>query len=232
MKRVCAIVGASAVAMSASAALGQFTFFNNRAAFNAAAGAVSVESFNALEAPFLLPGENVPFQAGLVQLISPTEGSQFIEEGLAPNNIDGTNYLDLFVAPADFGLPEEKLTIRLSAPATAFGFDFFDLFSSSFGSGIDVIVNGEVVFNTQALGITNNSPAGAVGPLFLGFTSLSQFTEITLASPAEGPDGFPPFGEIFGVDNLTFNAIPTPGAAALLGLGGLAAARRRRQAQG
>lgn len=232
MQRVCAIVSASAVALSASAALGQFTVFNSRAAFNAAAGAVSVEDFNALEAPFLLPGASVPFQAGLVQLISPTEGSQFIEEGSGPNNIDGTTHLDLFVAPADFGLPEEKLTVRLAAPATAFGFDFFDFFSSSFGAGVDVIVNGEVVFNTQALGLTNNTPSGAVGPLFLGFTSLSQFTEITFASPAEGPGGLPPFGEIFGIDNLTFNVVPTPGAAALLGLGGVAAARRRRHAAG
>lgn len=36
------------------------------------------------------------------------------------------------------------------------------------------------------------------------------------------------FGDWVGIDNVTFNTVPTPGAAALLGLGGLIVGRRRR----
>lgn len=182
-------------------------------------GPVSVEDFNSSTPTVFLGG--VANQFSGFTLTAENDGASFLTDGTGGNNIDGTNHLDLFVAPAvpDFGLARESALLTFDEPTTAVAFDFADLFSSSGTQGVDFLIDGVLIGNTNDLGVGANG--GVVASTFIGIYSDTAFTTLEFASPD------PAFGETFGVDNLRIE-VPAPGAAALAGLAGVVAVRRRR----
>ncbi len=87
----------------------------------------------------------------------------------------------------------------------------FDVTSNPNGNTVNIeLFNG-------AVSLGNYAVVGSGGGTFFGaFSDSDVITHATLSN-----------GAYFGIDNVAF-AVPAPGAAALLGLGGLFATRRRR----
>jgi hypothetical protein len=96
---------------------------------------------------------------------------------------------------------------------TAVGFNTIDIFG---GGSVEIGVYG---LNNEHLGTFSQS-ADAGGSNFFGFIDAGGIGRINVWSTAGGAEG---------ADNISiWSRIPAPGAASLLGLGGLVAGRRRR----
>ena len=207
-------LGAIAIASHAGATT---TINNDAATFDAAAGGLVLETFDAAT-PVVLNG-NTPTTAGTVTVEHVgSDGNSFIDDGTGANNIDGTQFLDIFVGPEFVPIfPRESFDITLPYAVTAVGFDLADFFSTGTSFGSDISLDGVVITDTVAQGLaaTNGAAAG-----FLGFVSDTPFTTLTFSSD----DGF---GEAFGIDNLQYS-IPAPGTLAVVGAAGLVGVRRRR----
>ncbi|MEM1071403.1 MAG: hypothetical protein AAGH71_01085 [Planctomycetota bacterium] len=203
---------ACAIAAHAGVASAQLTIFTDRSAWEAAVGGgIFTEDFNAL-APQTV-AEGATLDTGLIQItrdgaVNP-DGDLAIEVGAAFGNIDATT----FISGETGETPHEVVDIAFGGQSIfAFGADWFSPFS---GDGIALDVGGEIILLDSIAGFD-------IG--FVGFVSASaSFSEISIVgNPA--PESFQ---ELWSADNFSF-AVPTPGTAVLLGLGGLAAARRRR----
>ena len=115
-----------------------------------------------------------------------------------------------------------------SPGTTAFGADW-DLAPGGQGFGIDFSVTLAGGATQFVSGITN--PIGGTFSGFFGFVSDTSFTSINLGS------GFTGNGEFFDADNVRFRiangTVPEPATLALVGLGvfGIAALRKRKQAK-
>lgn len=106
----------------------------------------------------------------------------------------------------------ESITFEFDQPITGFGADWLNSFVSN---GLTVAVNGQL-FNVED---AVNEPSFE----FVGFAGGGAFNSpsITVTNPGGGT-------EFAAISNLYYAPVPAPASAALLGLGGLAAARRRR----
>jgi MYXO-CTERM domain-containing protein len=132
-------------------------------------------------------------------------------------NIDaGGGYTGGFLDGFEPSDREVKVAFHLEDPnvprnVNAFGFDIGSLGAADFDVKITFADGSQQDFNF----------AYPDDPSFFGFQSDAQ----DIASVVIGNNG----GFFaFDFDNFTYDRVPTPGAAALLGLGGLVAARRRR----
>ena len=203
----CAIVAHTGVASA------QLTVFTNRAAWEAAVGGgIFTEDFNALAPQIIADGATI--DTGLVQITrdgsaNGGDGLLEIEPGGNFGNVDGTTFLS-----GETGItPHERVGISFGGQSIfAFGADWFSPFS---GDGIALDVGGEIILLDSITGFNTG---------FVGFVSASDtFSEISIVGTVEAIT----FQELWSADNFSF-AIPTPATAALLGIGGLAATRRRR----
>lgn len=208
-----------AVAAVSTCAQAQTLTLNEAEWLTAVSGPVAVEDFNDQVDAVLPTGPGTQFNGFSVSVTN--DGSQFISVGSAANNIDGTSFLDLFVAPEvpGFGLANEAAVLTFDEPTNAIAFDFADFLSSSFSAGVNFVIDGQLVGNTIDLGIGGDG--GAVDSTFIGIYSDTAFTTLAFTSPD------PALGDTFGVDNIRYE-VPTPAGVAIFSVAGLAAARRRR----
>ena len=211
MRSVITICALAAYAGTASA---QITVFTDRASWDAAVGGNFVlEDFNSTTPQDILDGQTL--DTGLLQITrdgSPNnaDGNLAISDGSTFGDIDGTNYLD-----GETGVtPHENVLFGFNGnPVYAFGADFVSPFS---GDGINLSVGGQL-FSLDVIG----SGSGFFGIVNLDGSAVGDIAIV--GDPADIT-----FQELWQADNVVYAAVPAPGTAALLGLGGLVAMRRRR----
>ena len=106
-----------------------------------------------------------------------------------------------------------------NAPFIRMGFSTgIDSISADFGGMGGAGVAGIYAYNgTTLVGSVLNTTSGTQHVALSGVGTITNIIVI----PGT-------YGDWVGVDNISFNTVPTPGAAALLGLGGLIVGRRRR----
>ena len=204
-------IGAAAACSGASSA--QLTVFTDRASWEAALGGASVftEDFNAQSPGVIADGSTL--DTGLLQITrngSPNAGDGLleIEPGGNFGNLDGTTFLS-----GETGVePHERVEFGFNGNSVfAFGGDWFSPFS---GDGIALDIDGELVLLDAVSGFDSG---------FIGVVGTSAFGSVAIVGT---PDAIS-FQELWSVDNISY-AIPTPATAALLGLAGVYAARRKR----
>ena len=126
----------------------------------------------------------------------------------------------------DFAIVDNELSLFIDdGNIQSFTFDFdgpIDTFGAAFafanpvpGLGLIFSFNNGEVFE-----LNSDTVAGYDGNLYVALSSSTAFTSFTITS-ANGIDGFD-------IDDVVTGLVPSPGAASLLALAGLAAARRRR----
>lgn len=204
---------ACAVTACALPALGQVQVFTDRAAWEAAVGDFVTEDFNAIS-PFVF-SDGQTLDTGLLEITrdgsaNGGDGVLEIEPGGNFGDLDGTNFIS-----GETGItPHETVRIAADLPMVAFGADWFSPFS---GDGIGLKAGDDVVLLDSITGFNT----GFVGIVAIGNAS---FNEIQIVGTVDDVS----FQELWSADNFSFAVVPAPASAALLGLGGLAAARRRR----
>lgn len=137
------------------------------------------------------------------------DGDLAITAGGGFGDIDGTNYLDGETG----GTPHERVDLTFGgAQIFAWGADFTSPFS---GDGIGIEADGQLFLVDTISGFDTG---------FFGIVSSSATFDVVsiVGNPADVT-----FQELWQADNITW-AIPSPGAAGVLALAGIAAARRRR----
>ena len=178
----------------------------NRAAFQAAVGSgVDEQNFDTFAAGTELTTDgNVNYAAsGGTPLVT----SEYLTTSI-PNGLGSTS--------AGFFLPDETATFTFLMPVTAFGIDI-NTFSPTEGAYRAVVGTGD-----QVLSKFDVFPGEATGQ-FIGFTSDTAFTSVTI----EALTGF-----TYTLDGLVYGEagallVPEPTVLGLVGLGIVAALRRR-----
>ncbi len=202
------------VAIAAGSASASITVFTDRASWEAALGGAMpvVEDFNSVATGPIADGATL--DTGLLQIkrdgsANGGDGDLAITAGGGFGDIDGTNYLDGETGAA----PHERVDFGFNGQSVfAFGADFVSPFS---GDGIGLEVNGELFLIDTISGFD----LGFFGVVSSGATfSVASI----VGNPADDT-----FQELWQADNVSY-AIPTPGAAGLLAVAGLASVRRRR----
>jgi|GEM_PF-1155415 len=216
-----AFFAGGALAASAVAAGAVFT---DRASFESAAGAagkiLELESFENLPLdPNSAVRDTVVTDDFTISAVN--EGFEFLPplSVLGTSGPGGTFATDgvqhVNVGSLGNGTNDVVVTFTFDFLITAFFADFTDLRGlDNFPDGDATIENGVGDFTTLYDGFDVGNPS----LVSVGFVSDTPFDTITLIATA---------GDSFGIDNVSYG-IPSPGAGALLAIGGLAAARRRR----
>lgn len=201
-KSVIALAMASAAGIACA---GTTTAFTNEADFFAqlAAGAYS-ENFDSIPVGLQAPG--LSFSGG--------DGFSYSAAGVpGADGAGGTG--ELFNDPGLLTLNSATDALQITftgAPVTAVGGLFLATDINFFEVPFDVFVT-----------LSDGTTESFNGSGFVGFTSSMAISSITIDSPdVAGPSW--PAADIL----IVGSQIPTPGAVAVLGLGGLVAARRRR----
>lgn len=213
MKRV--VVFACAVGATSGIASAGITIFTDRTAWELAAGGlgdVFLEDFNSQAVQTINDGATL--DTGLIQITrdgsaNGGDGDLEIRAGTSFGNIDGTNFLY-----GETGVePHETVRVGFGGTAiVAFGADFVSPFS---GDGIGIKI-GDEVFLLDSIG---------AGDGFFGFIDdTGSYDTIEIVGTTEPIF----FQELWQADNFGFVFIPAPSALGIMGLAGLAAARRRR----
>lgn len=194
----------AAMAGTAGTANAQLTLYTSQASFNAATSGPVVDNFDDLS--LILYSSPQGRTAGAYSYsVSATGGLYGAGTGggdawMSTNNAAVTMTFDTF-SPGVLAIG---------------GFFFTSNISGAFAAGDITVVA------TDGSGNLSHTVINSATTSFVGFTSLTGITSLTVT--AVQPAG----GFIWAtVNDLTF-AVPAPGAAAVLGLGGLAMARRRR----
>ncbi len=210
MNKLALIAGLAA----SSTAAASITVFTDRASWEAALGGAPavVEDFNSTATGPIADGATL--DTGLLQITrdgsaNGADGDLAITAGGGFGDIDGTNYLD-----GETGIdPHERVDFGFNGQSIfAFGADFTSPFS---GDGIGIEVDGQIFLVDTIAGFDTG---------FFGLVSSSgNFGSVSIV----GNPATDTFQELWQADNVSY-AVPAPGAAGLLGLAGLAAARRRR----
>lgn len=210
MRFVVLAMGAVVFSSTCSAAI--TSFFTNRSAWEAAVGSFSTETFETAPVGALPVGTT---QLGTVSFTypGPAHSSAQIEDRATGNLLSGIVGID--GSPFFGDLPAYN-DITFQWAATAFGADWF---SASSAGQLVLTINGATV------NLPTYLPGEGNG--FFGFISDTAFTTLRI-TPLTTNVGNP--GEIYEIDNVSFNlAVPEPGAYVTLisGLGIVLALRRR-----
>ena len=206
------LIACAGVAFAGSA-VAQVQVFTDRTAWEAAVGDFQTEPFNDID-PFVFADQQT-LDTGLLQITrdgsaNGADGVLEIEPGGNFGDLDGTN----FISGETGASPHETVRITADLPFVAFSADWFSPFS---GDGIVLQAGDNLVPLDSITGISETG--------FIGIVALSgSFSELQIVgNPADVT-----VQELWSADNLSFAVIPAPASAALLGLGGLTATRRRR----
>ncbi len=183
-------------------ATAQLATFQDETQFLAAANGVTVESFEQLAArtrstdPVTVASFTVTPSPGLLGV---QDGANSPEDGHGAFATDGTKYLFTYRENQAAG----TLRFDLSAPATAFGFDFTDLGETA---GLFTLTTnaGESLTPQTAL---EAPPLRANGnQAFFGIVQSTPFTQVFLTSTG--------IDDSYGIDKVSVH--PTPAPASLL----------------
>ncbi len=212
MKGLMAICALTAYAGTSAA---QIQVFTDRAAWEAAVGGNFVlEDFNSTAIQTIADGATL--DTGLLQITrdgsgNGADGALAISPGTQFGNIDGTTHLDGETGAS----PHETVNFGFNGlDVFAFGADFASPFS---GDGIDLVAGGQR-FSLDVI------PGFDVGFFGIVNTSGGSLGGISIAGTLEDNT----FQELWQADNIAYAAVPAPATAALLGLGGVLAFRRKR----
>lgn len=211
----------AAISVPAHAVIAPYTTYKNLAAFEAAAGQTSVETFSSA-----LLGDSNANYAGSFKGFNLSSIANGDRSGIATGTI-GTS--DNTAIPAAFqkqnfygwgegndGKNGPTTLFTFTKPVTAFGFDWFNTDTSD---SYSVTVNGltQTVFNYKSSG-------------FFGIvaTNNQTFTSASIQNVNYGG-----YISTEGLDNVRVSAVPEPTGVALFGIAilGFMAARRRSRVQ-
>lgn len=210
-------LAAAAALVSAVPGLAAVTSFTDRTSFEAAAGTLVTQDFNAVAADTSFNNQTLAFAGFTVRGDDPLNqagGFNFVDvppldNALSPSNfsVDGTTLLNAVVFPNS-----TSVTFTFNRAITAVGFDTRRM--NNFATLAQIAVGGETLIPGEL-------------PLFLGYVSATPFTTLTIS----GQPGAQ-FGDAFSIDNFSFsaNAVPEPSSWAMLiaGFGLVGASGRRR----
>ena len=189
------------------------TFYTDRNAWESAvSGAIVIEDFDSVTPSFLTEGIN---GAGLIniEMVNLSEVNQWnsIDNGSGYSNVNGTPY---YQGACRYTDPDTITVLHLPFLTRAFGGDFESTYSPDL-DGLTLQINGSRYEFSDLM-----SSNGGTG--FLGFISTTDtFSSVTLFDYDEI------LGESFGLDNVSFVAVPEPVIMVLLGIGGLMLRKRR-----
>lgn len=222
------------IAVSGSAA-GQTDMFLDRGAWEtAAASPMVMETFESEALGFVTPPTS--FDSGLSADVSGSPVRMLIEAGdpdgigLLNTTDGGRNYLRYSISdPDDFDTGTYTARFTVPQATTALGFNISDwepliAAGGDLGQGGTTItlLNGLQVVDEFFYQSDNNGEL-----LFIGLLNASGFDQVRMSIAT-----FPPLLGQTQSDDVAFDdvtwAVPAPASAMMLGLGGLAAARRRR----
>ncbi|MAY74603.1 MAG: hypothetical protein CMJ31_07840 [Phycisphaerae bacterium] len=222
-------IGALIVAGAAVSASAQVSFTSNEATFmaDATAGGNALSGFEDFESASFAPGVSVATLSDMVSFGTPNlDGTgSGLSMGLVNADIAlGLGFGGVALAPGAFGnntvvagtaAVADSTTITMTGGGIrAIGFNVFDALAA--GTTFDVNVfdmGGNLIGSTNIAGFTPETVT------YLGIVSTVDIGSIQL-------DTLGVAGEL--LDNISTFTVPTPGSIAVLGLGGLVAARRRR----
>jgi len=126
--------------------------------------------------------------------------------------IGADGQLELFLDPGGGNI--QTFTFVFDNPVDTFGAQF-GAANATPGSGLFFDFD-----NGESFELSSDTAAGYTGGEYVSLVSSSTFSSFTVTSNA-GID-------FFTLDNVVTGVVPSPGSAALLGMAGLAATRRRR----
>ncbi|MCA9281244.1 MAG: PEP-CTERM sorting domain-containing protein [Phycisphaeraceae bacterium] len=201
-----AAVAATAVLCAAGAANAGFTVHTSLASFNAATSAQGTDTYTGFSITGVTASPIVRSAGAYGYTASAANG--FFGAGTVGDPWLSTNTATDSIVFSNF-----------TGGASAFGGNFFDSnIAGAFAAG-DIMITA-----VDSSGSVSQTIVGATTSSFLGFVSDGSLVSLTVAAVQ------PVSGFIWPtVDNFVLaQAIPAPGAAAMLGLGGMLAARRRR----
>jgi hypothetical protein len=216
MRTITTTTGIAAIA--ASAGVASAAVFDDRANFETAAsnanvpldGFESFENFTADESNFL---DLVDADGFEVTGEDSLDGFPFIftiennlTSGLVPTDGDQVLRSSTFDGAI--------ITFTFDQPVLAAGFDIIG--AGNFGGPGEITLANNLGESTTVFSGSNNNTNET---FFAGIVSDAPFQTLTLTNTFDG--------DSFGIDAVSFG-IPSPGAAGLLGVAGLAATRRRR----
>lgn len=180
--------------------------------------------------------EGPPWAGGNLPIDTVLGNVVIVPENLVDENNDG-----IVDDPDDEGArPAGQLVLSFDQPITAFSFDLVDIEGVVTETSTIDFISDEDVIGTVALTELVDPESQFFDPLLsFGNNTLNRVGTFNPEDFFNGPAGeqSPPVGfdqvvlNLGGsgaIDNLSFGVIPAPGSAAVLGLAGLAAARRRR----
>jgi hypothetical protein len=211
------------LAAAAAATNANPTVYESRAAFDLAVGPQTIETFeNSAPGDLALPhvfasGLQVARPVGAVDVYVGFQD----QYGFVNTTNPGRNYLafgrDVPGTPGQTGSYSAEFT--LGGPQRAFGFDIsgFEPLLGAQGFNVTTYSNGQIAEDFFV-------PVGDFEPVrFFGMVFDTGFDTIRINLPVIGFDGE---ADYVAFDDVVW-AVPTPASLALLGLGGVCAARRR-----
>jgi hypothetical protein len=207
-----ALVAAVGVAAFAAASNAQLVAYTDQAAWEADLAAMgyaaTTETFDGLDIPNMQP------DGGPYIINSDVSLTVLGQQGSAD---------DAFIANGEFHgeiFPDSEHTAYVHDFGTAIiGFgQYFEGAASGLGIRIQT--------NEGTIDIFDDGGYDGFDNGFLGFIATSPLTQVSIIG--SDADGGSAVGEIYDAADLSYAVIPAPAGVALLGLGGLVAARRRR----
>jgi len=208
------IIVASIVAAAGTSASGQLQIFTDQAAWE---NAVANAGFTPIEETF----DGIE-----INNMQPSNSPHVVNDdfSISVEGTDSGNDDDAFIADGQFHgeiFPDQDHTgyrHDFNNEIVAFG-QFFE----GAASGLGV----QIASDLGTLDIFDDGGLSGFEDGFLGFLADSgSVSSVTIIG--SDADGGSAVGEIYDANNVTYAFVPAPGTAALLGLGGLAAIRRRR----
>ncbi len=191
--------------------------YTSRTAWEAAAGTVYIESFDNLPEGFLYPGTTQLEFVSFYLDAGPSDNGPKIA-GTGTYIINGTPFLSGHVfTPGQGGGGTTTPTVHtftFPTPVTAWGADFEDTLTGD---------NLRFDFGDQSIAMSAYLRGSGTG--FIGIVSDTPFTELTIRTD----DASSSNAEYFGMDDLSFNAIPEPATLGMLAFGAAALLPRRRK---